>query len=61
LAAIEEQKARRLPAIEPEETAQAHADQLNRVIWLIVDCIKKMRLTALSDVLLRAAANEIDQ
>jgi hypothetical protein len=65
LAAIEEEKARRLPAVEPEETAQAHADQLNRVIRLIVDCITKIRLTGLPGkeiaVLLRAAADELDQ
>ena len=32
LAAIEEARARRLPAVEPEETAQTRVDQLNRVI-----------------------------
>jgi hypothetical protein len=47
LAAIDEAKAWRLPAIESEETApaQTRVDQLNRVIRLIVDCIMKMRLT----------------
>jgi hypothetical protein len=65
LATIEEAKARRLPAIEPEETAQARVDQLNRVILPIVDCIMKMRLTGPPDkeiaILLRAAADELDQ
>jgi hypothetical protein len=65
LATIEEAKARRLPAIEPEETAQARVDQLNRVILLIVDCIMKMRRTGPPDkeiaILLRAAADELDQ
>jgi hypothetical protein len=32
LAAIEEARARRLPAVEPEETAQTRVHQLNRVI-----------------------------
>jgi hypothetical protein len=32
LAAIEEARARRLPAVEPEETAQTRVDQLNRVV-----------------------------
>src|SRR4029077_1510324 len=61
LAAIEEARARRLPVIEPEETAQTRVDQLNRVIRLMVDCITKMRLTGPPDkeiaVLLRAAAD----
>jgi hypothetical protein len=65
LATIEEAKARRLSAIQPEETAQARLDQLNRVIRLIVDCIIKMRLTGPPDkeiaILLRAAADELDQ
>jgi hypothetical protein len=55
----------RLPAVEPEETAQTRVDQLNRVIRLMVDCITKMRLTGPPDkeiaVLLRAAADELDQ
>jgi hypothetical protein len=57
--------ARRLPVIEPEETAQTRVDQLNRVIRLMVDCVTKMRLTGPPDkeiaVLLRAAADELDQ
>jgi len=65
LAAIEEAKGRRLPAFEPQETAQARVDQLNRVIRLVVDCITKMRLTGPPDkeiaILLRAAADELDQ
>jgi hypothetical protein len=63
LATIEEAKARRLPAIEREETAQARVE--NRVIRLIVDCIMKMRLTGPPDkeiaILLRAAADELDR
>jgi hypothetical protein len=65
LAAIEEARARRLPVIEPVETAQTRVDQLNRVIQLMVDCVTKMRLTGPPDkeiaVLLRAAADELDQ
>jgi hypothetical protein len=65
LAAIEEARARRLPVIEPEETAQTRVDQLNRVIRLMVDCVTKMRLTGPPDkeiaVLLRSAADELDQ
>jgi hypothetical protein len=65
LAAVEEARARRLPAFEPEETAQTRMDQLNRVIRLMVDWITKMRLTGPPDkeiaVLLRAAADELDQ
>jgi hypothetical protein len=42
LAAIEQEKARRLGAIEEEEAPHADANRFNRVIPLIVDCIKKM-------------------
>ena len=44
---------------------QTRVDQLNQVIRLMVDCITKMRLTGPPDkeiaVLLRAAADELDQ
>ncbi len=65
LAAIEEEKARRLVAMEEEKAAQAHADRFNRVVSLIVDCVKNMRLARLSEKeiadLLHTAADELDQ
>jgi hypothetical protein len=65
LAAIEQEKAGRLAVIEEEEKApHAHANRFNRVIPLIVDCIKKMCVAELSEQeiadLLRAAAEALD-
>jgi septation ring formation regulator EzrA len=56
---------KRLAAIEEENAAQAHADRLNQQIPVIVECIKKMRLTGLSDkeitALFRHAADELEK
>lgn len=64
LAAIEQEKAGRLAAIEEKEAPHAHATRFNRVIPLIVDCIKKMCVAELSEQeiadLLRAAAEALD-
>jgi hypothetical protein len=65
LAAIEQDKAWRLSAIEEEKTSHAHVNRLSRVIPLVVDCIKEMRAAELSEReiadLLRAAADALDQ
>ncbi len=45
LAAIEEEKARRVVDMEEKEAAQAYAHRLNQQIPLIVDCIENMGLT----------------
>ena len=64
LAAIEQEKARSLGAIEEEEAPHADANRFNRVIPLIVDCIKKMWVAELAEQeiadLLRAAADALD-
>jgi hypothetical protein len=64
LAAIEQEQARRFAAIEEEKTPHAHANRFNRVIPLIVECIKKMCVAELSEQeiadLLRAAADALD-
>jgi hypothetical protein len=64
LAAIEQEKVWRLAAIEEEKAPHAHANRFNRVIPLIVDCIKKMCVAELSEQeiadLLRAAADALD-
>ena len=64
LAAIEQEKARRLGAIERENASHAHTNRFNRAIPLIVDCIKKMCVAELSEPeiadLLRAAADALD-
>ena len=62
---MEEQKERRLAAIEEEKAAQAHADRLNQQIPLILDCIEKMSLAGLSKTeianLFRHAADELEK
>ena len=64
LASMEEQKERRLAAIEEEQAAQAHVDRLNQQIPLILDCIEKMSLAGLSEAeiadLFRHAADELE-
>ena len=64
LAAIEQEKARRLAVIEEEKEPHADANRFNRVIPLVVDCIKKMCVAKLSEQeiagLLRAAADALD-
>jgi hypothetical protein len=64
LAAIKQEKVQRLAAIEEEKAPHAHANRFNRVIPLIVDCIKKMCVAELSEQevadLLRAAADALD-
>jgi hypothetical protein len=63
-AATEEERARRLAATEDEKASQAHADRFNRVIPLVLYCIKKMRVAELSEKeiadLLRAAADALE-
>jgi hypothetical protein len=65
LASMEEQKERRLAAIEEEKAAQAQVDRLNRQIPLILDCIEKMGLAGLSEIeiaaLFRHAAEELER
>ena len=65
LASMEEQKERRLAAIEEEKAAHAHADRLNQQIPLILDCIEKMSLAGLSKTeianLFRHAADELEK
>ena len=65
LAAIEEEKARRLAPMEKERASHAHVSRLSRVIPLVVACIKEMRAAELSEReiadLLRAAADALDQ
>jgi hypothetical protein len=64
LAAIEQEQARRFAAIEEEKAPHAQANRFNRVIPLIVECIKKMCVAELSEQeiadLLRAAADALD-
>jgi hypothetical protein len=65
LAFMEEEKARRLTAIEGEKATQAHADRLTQQIPLILDCIEKMRLAGLSEIeitgLFRHVAHELER
>jgi hypothetical protein len=65
LAAIEQEKARRLAPMEEERASHAHVNRLSRVIQLVVACIKEMREAELSEReiadLLRAAADALDQ
>jgi len=64
LTAIEQEKVWRLATIQEEKVPHAHADRFNRVIPLLVDCIKKMCVAELSEQeiadLLRAAADALD-
>jgi hypothetical protein len=65
LASMEEQKERRLAAIEEEKAAQAQVDRLNQQIPLILDCIEKMSLAGISENeiadLFRHAADELEK
>jgi hypothetical protein len=65
LAAIEQEKARRLAPIEEGKASHGHVTRLSRVIPLVVACIKEMRAVELSEReiadLLRAAADALDQ
>jgi hypothetical protein len=65
LAAIEQERTRRLAPIEEERASHAHVNRLSRVIPLVVACIKEMRAAELSEReiadLLRAAADAMDQ
>jgi hypothetical protein len=65
LAAIEQEKARRLAPIEEQKASHAHVNGLSRAIPLVVDCIKEMRAAELSEReivdLLRAAADALDK
>jgi hypothetical protein len=62
LASMEEQKERRLAAIEEEKAAQAQVDRLNQQIPL---CIEKMSLAGISENeiadLFRHAADELEK
>ena len=53
-----------MAATEDEKASQAHADRFNRVIPLVLYCIKKMRVAELSEKeiadLLRAAADALE-
>ena len=63
LAAIEQERTRRLAPIEEERAGHAHVNRLSRVIPLVVACIKQMRAAELSEReiadLLRAAADAL--
>jgi len=65
LAAIDQERARRLAPIEGERASHAHANRLSRVIPLVVACIKEMRAAELSEReiadLLRAAVDALNQ